>query len=182
MKQLYFVSALAVVTLFGCTSEPLDPATANTEENFIIIPGIDDETTGNTTQLEEVDLMAGQHIDVGSVNVQLDGNTIIVTYETEGDWEIQETHLYVGEVSGLPTNGGGNPKIGQFPYKDTYPSGTQTVEVITIDLNPGECVFVAAHAVVEDTATSQNETAWGDGEPIGGNNWSMMFEICVPLQ
>lgn len=181
MKNIYYVFVMALCVVTSCTTDEIETTPADMQQANLELPGLDDETTTGTTQIEEVDLMAGQHIDVGSVTVTLDGNSVIVTYTTDGDWEIQETHLYVGDLNGLPTNGGGNPKIGQFPYKDTYPSGTQTVTVITIELAPGECVYVAAHAVVENTTSGQNETAWGDGEPIGGNNWSMMFEICAPL-
>jgi len=45
------------------------------------------------------DLLAGQTEDVGDVQVWNDGDNLHVTYViTEPDWEITETHLYVGKT------------------------------------------------------------------------------------
>lgn len=103
---------------------------------------------------------------------------LVVTYSSIPDWEIRETHLFVGQFNDLPTNRRGNPIVGHFPYSGTHSPGTFVVTYSFPELPLGECVYIAAHAVVENTTTGQNETAWGDGIPIGGNNWAMMFEVC----
>lgn len=148
-----------------------------TADRIIIIDG---QTTQDPVILSQTDLMAGQNILMGFVTVGLDENGLLeVTYNSDGDWEIEETHLFIGELSDLPTNNGGNPKIGQFPYKSNHPAGTNTVTYeIGTTLAEGACVYVAAHAVVTDTSNGQTETAWGAGVPIGGNSWAMMFEVC----
>jgi hypothetical protein len=142
------------------------------------------ETTANLDQLVpvtffETDLIAGQNITIGTVNFAMDNNDLIVTYQTVGTWEIQETHLFVGDRTDLPTNRPGNPIIGRFPYSGVHDAGTNQV-VYTIPSVQAGINYIAAHAVVIDTSTGVTETAWGDGEPIGGHSWAMGFEITVP--
>ena len=44
-------------------------------------------------QMTETTLMAGQNIPVGSVVVENDAQYLYVTYQTDGNWLITETHL-----------------------------------------------------------------------------------------
>ena len=68
-------------------------------------------------------LLAGQHIDVGTVCLSVDdaGETMSVTYSTDDGWELDEVHLWVGDDLGdMPQTSGnrrrpGNPIPGQFP-------------------------------------------------------------------
>jgi len=106
------------------------------------------------------DLMAGQHINVGTVCVMNDGDSLYVEYQTTGGWEMTETHLHVAETSyveieeewdtsGIPQKKG-NPPPGQFDYSD--PHGPVTDYTYTIDLGDWEpCtdLVIAAHAVVQ---------------------------------
>ena len=127
----------------------------------------------------ETDLMAGQHTDSGNVIVSETSGNLDVTFETEGDWIILETHLYVGSQEDMPANNPGNPRIGQFPYKTDHGDGVTTFTYSNLgELAVGECTWVAAHAVVYNTVTNQEETAWGDGADIPGNSWAMYFEVC----
>ena len=148
----------------------------------------------------ETDLIAGQNTDSGNIIVSVIDGNLDVTYETEGDWVILEVHLFVGDPNDLPVNNGGNPIIGQFPYSESYSPGETSItfnNIIEIPL--GESVWIAAHAVVLNTVTGQEETAWAAGAPInsggngnggngngnGGNgngngnggSWAMWFEI-----
>lgn len=130
-----------------------------------------------------VDLVAGQNAVSGSVSVGNDEENLYVTYSTVGDWSITEVQLYVGTAAGLPVNKGGNPSIGQFPYKVTYTSDV-TAYTFSIPLSTlPSCVTIAAHAVVvrRDLAGNilQKETGWARGPRIGGNSWAMKFEYCV---
>lgn len=143
------------------------------------------ETTANLEHLIpvtffETNLIAGQNLIIGTVNFALDNGNLIVTYQTEGTWEIQETHLFVGDLADLPTNRPGNPIIGRFPYSGVHDVGTNQVVYLIPSVQPGANLYIAAHAVVIDTLTGATETAWGDGEPIGGHSWAMGFEITVP--
>ena len=126
-----------------------------------------------------VDLMAGQNTDSGSVTVSDIDGFIDITYQTEGDWIILETHLYVGNQEDMPANNPGNPRIGHFPYKTDHGGGVTTFTYSDLyELAIGECTWVAAHAVVYNTVTGQEETAWGNGDDIPGNSWAMYFEVC----
>jgi hypothetical protein len=60
----------------------------------------------NTTRL-----LAGQHIDSGTVTVAIEGENLVVTYETKDGWNLTETQLYVG------TTKPEDHSPGQFPYK-----------------------------------------------------------------
>lgn len=125
------------------------------------------------------DLLAGQHTDVGDVEVWNDGDNLYVTYKiTEPDWVITETHLYVGK---------NNPEDlttapGQFPYDDDDADSvtdTEVTYVIPLDdidnysmqenkkgkptgkmvadgetgVDPCEDIYIAAHAVVVNVIT-----------------------------
>src|SRR5512132_1874856 len=67
-----------------------------------------------------VDLIAGQHTDVGDIKVWDDGTTLYVQYETVDPWCMTETHLAVASsLSDIP-QANGNPIPGQFPYKKSF--------------------------------------------------------------
>lgn len=176
MKSKITLLFLTTLLVLSCSKEQepnsQTPITANFE-----LPQIDDGLNGDPTVLYEDYLLAGQNIDAGTITVTLVDGNVVVTYTTNGDWVIDETHLYVGDINNLPTNNNGNPQIGHFPYSGNH-NGESQVIYTTINLAPGECVYVAAHAVVTNTTTGQTETAWGNGVPIGGNSWAMMFEVC----
>ena len=140
-------------------------------------------------------LLAGQHIDVGSVTVrqvaEYDDNTgdlvaqqVCVIFDIDvADWFITETHIAItDDVANLPKNRGGL-KPGQFPYKNEglhTTSHEHCVDYAAAGYTPGTSLYVAAHAVVqrEDAsgAVVQEETGWGEGHDSGGKNWSMYFE------
>ena len=140
------------------------------------------------------DLIAGQHIDVGNVEVNHNAYTdhlLYITYSTEGGWVITETHLAVASsLSDIPTNKKGNPKVGHFPYTDpAIEEPTQVQYIIDLDDFPSlyhdgyyyGTLYVAAHAVVNHPCYG-SETAWGDtyGQPFpGANSWAMYFTITL---
>ena len=98
---------------------------------------------------EEVELCAGQDIPMGNVVVTNDEETLYVTFNTFGDWRLEETHVAVGDI---PMNRAGNPVPGRFPYAcDEFEPMAQTCTA-TIPLNGlfcvGETYTVAAHAAV----------------------------------
>lgn len=156
-----------------------------------------------------VPLCAAQTEDVGTVQTQVintdDGLVLEVRYDLDDGYELDETHLYVGktcpeELSSAP---------GQFPFSNTYGSGVSGDRyLINFDdvceyevkgggrgrggkleqtgncgFSLGDCVYVAAHAVVvqrnDDGDVTWEETAWGDGcdgtEFSDGGNWATYF-------
>jgi len=111
----------------------------------------------NTSQ--SFDLLAGQHILAGNVTVSNDGQNFHITFNTQDGWLINEVHVWIGEhLSALPKNKGGNPMIGQFPYKASNLNGvtTYSVEVpMSVLGSPtyldGKTIYVATHAVVANS-------------------------------
>lgn len=87
-------------------------------------------------------LFAGQDIDVGTVTVQIGSPNTLVTYDTKDGWFITEVHLYVGD--GPPRK----PAPGRFPYKEEGLNTQEYTFSIPMDISVGECVTIAAHAVV----------------------------------
>jgi len=132
-----------------------------------------------------VTLYAGQHIDVGIVNLSemcVDNQpTLKITYEVDDPWRIAETHLDVAnDPDGLPQKNG-NPIPGQFAYKDEWESYREQV-TYEVPLESCNEVFIAAHAVVVNHSSDDKknvwdvtETAWADGEDFDGNNWATYF-------
>lgn len=128
----------------------------------------------------ETTLLAGQTIPAGSVTVSNDGQDLLVTYHTDGDWLITETHLHVAtRPEDLPQTRKGNAIPGRFDYKGAYDDGvTEATHSITLANWPaGTQLYIAAHCVVVSTAGS--ETAWGNGFDFPGNNWAMYFAYTV---
>ncbi len=115
-----------------------DPAAVN-----IPLPG-----AGQSTN---IDLVAGQNMVAGYVNVVRSGNNLLITYHTDG-WKITETHLMVvAHPQDFIINNGGNPKVGQFPYGgtglNTNQAGPYSVPIPSGIQN--NMVYIGAHAVVE---------------------------------
>lgn len=143
-------------------------------------------------------LYAGQHIDIGTVTVEVDGDHLEVTYDLTGYWYLDEGHLWVGTtLADMPQSPSGNPVFGHFPYKTgeellESPTHSYTFEVPLDDLDfacfqDDETFLAVAHAAVfEDTDADgqrdcaeedadghctewdEGETAMGDGSDIPG--------------
>lgn len=172
------------ITLLMLIFATISSCTVETTENLFSkesTPAI--ENSGPITNSDgpvyctETSLIAGQHYNAGNVIIEKDGDTLFITYVTEGDWTLDATHLYVGDCELRPANRPGNPRIGHFPYAETHPAGTTTY-TYTIDIsNMPNCICIAAHAEVSHP--NGDETAWAEGEPYGGNSWAMYFPYCL---
>ena len=126
-------------------------------------------------------LYAGQNINAGTINVSNTGTQVIVTYNTTGGWELEETHLYIGTAEDVqPSTGNGSPIPGQFPYKEAHSGITSYTWVLPRPIEP--CFIVAAHASVVKTdanGSTQQETAWSEGESfLQQGNWATYSEYC----
>jgi hypothetical protein len=127
----------------------------------------------------ESELLAGQDIEVGLVSVRDDGENVSVKYTTDGDWVITELHLDIEcELSEVPQTKKGNPKVGHFEFSEEFITPV-TEHEFTKSLDELDCdsIVIAAHAVVNNTITGVEETAWADtqGLPFPGENWAMYF-------
>lgn len=151
------------------TKEVPMKATAPNESDFCGTPTV-------------VMLTAGQYIDAGTVTVGNDADYLYVTYSSSNSYLISETHLYVGNLSGIPLNKKGNPQIGHFPYGETF---SNPVSEITYQFNLSDfedCFVIAAHAVVvkfDGDSIVDQQTAWGAGNQFNeSGSWAMYFEYC----
>jgi hypothetical protein len=103
-------------------------------------------------------LWAGQNMPAGTVIVSDDGTTLTVSYQTNEDWALTETHLHVAKSKGeVPQTKTGNPKIGNFAYSQTHDPAVAVYNyyILLADLGveSGDELIVAAHAVVAQAET-----------------------------
>lgn len=187
MKNIARVSLFSLSLLFfGCNVESLTQSESQTQtitekkspkKNKDFNVEESNSSSDNTSQEHcySVNLIAGQNYEIGTVTIDVDGDNLIVTYSTTGDWVLHATHLHITncEEGGFPVTGANNPKIGLFDYANEHEAGTTQV-TYTIDIGDisGELCF-AAHAEADGPS---EETAWAEGEDFGGNSWAMYFQ------
>lgn len=186
MKNIVQTALLSLGLLFfGCNLESIELTDNQTlaekksskKENLFDVEESESSTDDNNSDehCHTVNLIAGQHHDIGTVTIDVDGDVLTVTYTTNGDWVLDATHLHITncEEDGFPTTDANNPKIGHFDYASEHEDGTTEV-TYTIDIGEitGALCF-AAHAEVDGPS---KETAWAEGEDFGGNSWAMYFE------
>lgn len=176
MKKIILL--VSVITLWSCSKE--SPMGVDETETLYENTSPQTRRSENTEPVATVNLIAGQNTIVGEVSLTLDGSTLWVTYETYENWTITETHLYLGDCENRPQNRPGNPLVGQFPYSGEHATGTQTV-LYPFDVNSiNQTGCIAAHAVVKNNSGG-TETAWGEGNPYGGNQWAMYFQYDLSI-
>ena len=163
--------------------------------NFIgVLQGENVQDDGCYTETKE--LYGGQSIDVGGLTYSSDNENIYITYTTEGDWYLEETHLFVGCPEDVPFNNGGNPVIGAFPLKAehdpmvqsyTYMIPRSNFQSLTCSSAPCEGgLAVITHASVNKLNSSneviQQETAFQecteDTMDFPGNRWGCWDWFC----
>lgn len=185
MKSIAQFALLSFGLLFfGCNLESIEQSesqilnekkSTNKKKDFDVVESDDSINDTSDSHCHTVNLIAGQHHEIGTVTIDVEGDILIVTYATIGDWVLDATHFHITncEEDGFPTTGANNPKIGHFDYASEHEDGTTEV-TYTIDVGEitGELCF-AAHAEVDGPS---EETAWAEGEGFGGNSWAMYFE------
>ncbi|MGD9212048.1 MAG: hypothetical protein PVI90_14800, partial [Desulfobacteraceae bacterium] len=137
-------------------------------------------------------LYAGQTVDVGAVCAEVSGDDLLVTYETSGGWQLEETHLWVGtDIADMPQTRQGNPKIGNFPYAFSDITGATLYSIAMPLTDIGfSCstdsmnYFVSAHAALQKVDNNgnviQTETGWADGDRfVERGMWGTYFTISL---
>ncbi|GAA4935648.1 hypothetical protein GCM10023314_04970 [Algibacter agarivorans] len=183
-KSTFLIAVCLISTLFSCNVENvvnensiLSKQIKNKSKGVTITEGSNTSTEDSNEHCKTVNLIAGQHYTAGIVNIDIDGNNLIITYQTNSDWTIDATHLHITncEEDGFPLTGSNNPKIGNFEYSSSHDEDVTEVTYV-FDLNEininGELCF-AAHAEVSGPS---EETAWAQGEDFGGKSWAMFVE------
>lgn len=96
------------------------------------------------------DLIAGQHIDVGEVQIWNDADYLYVKYIIDDEeWCITETHLHVATDPGLIPQKNGNPIPGKFDYEGKHECVYEVTYTIPLDWGCDEEIYIASHAVVK---------------------------------
>lgn len=174
----------AAILLLGCNLESLEETDSQVltekkspknKESFEVTESDGSTDDTSSEHCHTVNLIAGQHHEIGTITIDVEGDILTLTYTTDGDWVLNATHLHITncEENGFPLTGANNPKIGHFEYASEHEDGTtQVTYTVNIGEITGELCF-AAHAEVDGPS---EETAWAEGEDFGGNSWAMYFE------
>jgi hypothetical protein len=132
-----------------------------------------------------VTLYAGRTLDAGTVSVSNDTVNLYVQYSTTSPWVLTAAHLAVADsLAGIPQTKTKNPIPGRFPYSATFdPEVTSFTFTIPLsNYNPGQTLFIAAHAVVLapfQGSGGGTQTGWGYGPGFPGANWATYFQYTV---
>ncbi len=165
MSRLSILFSFLVISSFilmSCQSSDVTSPVEKLDKPGTIVWGTNPVAVNGTAGAStDIDLVAGQNMVVGHVTVVQSGDNLEITYYTDGDWSITETHLMVvATPQDFIINNGGNPKVGQFPYGTTGLDGNQAgpYEVPIPSGLTNNMVYIGAHAVVkgncEGTSTS----------------------------
>ena len=171
------VAALASLTiaLYACEDDPL---TVPPEVALQVVTGVGADPGAACSPVVEVPFLAdGGTVRVGSVLIANDEADVYVTFQTSGGWEINKSSLFIGDADDrIPLSGGGNPRLGQFPWSRDHVGGTPTYTyaVPRAEFEDGDPLTAAAHAEVR--LGERVEGAWADGDPIrSGRSWATAF-------
>lgn len=177
MKKTRFLFLGLIVLVLSTSCEKNDkikPMKLDGDTKVVKAPLIHMENwPEDNCSLQTFDLIAGQHYYAGSVKAVVadleDVPTLFVKYETIGDCELTEAHLFVGALgASIPQGKNGNPKIGHFPYFwEDMGSADEVIFSIALEdlgLEEGDCFKIAAHAVA--ICDGVEETAWARGSDL----------------
>lgn len=143
--------------------------------------------------------------DAGTVTAAIDGENLVVTFETKYSWVLNDTHLYLDAIA-PPT---WPPPWADFPYKHEGLGGVTTdtyvIPLSSLGVECNDILYISAHAYMvnfDDFWTTRTrhcwaeenpdwpwlkyftvtlpcehvcETAWGDGPAFPGKNWAMFL-------
>ena len=150
--------------------------------------------------LAQYHLYAGQNIHVGDVGVYQDSGNLIVGFDMDEGWYVNETHLAVKQYDWQIPQKKGNPIPGKFQYSMAYeiPENSDT-DAYPIPMPGYSPMHIAFQADVVHAATpgvgapagealfppptivyDQEEGAWAaETDPgtlaFGGSNWATYF-------
>lgn len=188
-KGIMFILALITVGLTYQSCEEVDMTDRQTLKDLVI-----------DYPCKEVCLVAGQHMQVGTVIVSQDGDDIHVTYNvTESGVYLTEIHLDIfadlDQFDAAKKLSGGGAIPGKFEFKKSWKASAMMTSYTVVvpkeyinEIAPNaDCFYIASHA-----ALSNGETAWGgfctetdkgvslsDAMQFPGNNWGVYFEFCL---
>jgi len=120
------------------------------------------KSNGDPAQ-KKVDLIAGQHTDVGDVIVWHDDVNLYVRYViTDPEvWCITETHLQVATDPDEIPQKNGNPIPGKFDFKDEHNCVEEFLYEIPLTWDVETPLYIAAHSVVKELSCYQDAVLYG---------------------
>jgi hypothetical protein len=176
------ISGFVITSLLtACSKNKVEPIQQNLEANPAAKKGLVASSTvysaysgaaGCSTVVAT--LYAGQTMNAGTVTVLNTADSVFVTYQTTGNWKMEQTHLYTGTLAGAPLAGGGNPQNGQFATSGSFSTPITTVTYGFLSSALPASFIVAAHCVVSEYngARSNTQTGWAAGTSFNGSNWA----------
>ncbi len=184
MKTKLFYLCLGVITLtmVSCESENNSETNLNkfsTEQD--VVATSTNENLPDFSPCVTTDLLAGRRYDAGDIRIYFDTDKVYVEYQTNEDWYIRETHLYIGEQELIPVNRRGEPVPVHYPIGELFPEGAQTLVYAVSKADLPKCFSISANAEVyrvEDGEVVQAEAAWATGERFTQTSWGMFFDVC----
>ncbi|HYE76738.1 MAG TPA: hypothetical protein VEI97_02020 [bacterium] len=172
--------ALATLAAAGCGGSPTHTPEAGTPASKPDPAGRQAMSHLGSSLVGTYDLLAGQHIDAGTITVTNDGSTLSVVYTVDAPWALTEAHLYVG------TDPAGKTAPGSFPYKAEHLGGLAEYTFTVPMPNTWVCgtdLLIAAHAVVAQPnglgGFTTEETGWGAGTIPFQRGWGSYLEYTV---
>jgi len=193
-KKTSIIASLVLLFLviYSCEQEDQIGAFKSTESENSSINSANDplNIVLDQEEVEQIDcettikkeLLAGQNILVGAILIKKDNDELVITYDLSStEWQLKESHLFVGDINDAPFTNNGNPKIGHFPHHDDH--DVVNKHSYRIPMNKlNDCFSIITHAVVvitSDDGESANETAFGYGDStFDGNRWGWYLNIC----
>jgi hypothetical protein len=154
--------------------------------------------------LAEYHLYAGKNIHVGDIGVYQDSGNLVVEFDMDEGWYINETHLAVKQYDSWIPQKKGNPIPGKFQYSLAYeiPESNDAYVIPMPAYSPIHIAFQAdvAHAASPGVGApagdalfpppsivyDQEEGAWAaETDPgtfaFGGSNWATYFHYPRPV-
>lgn len=139
------------------------------------------ETTNYTFEI-----IAGQYIPVGNLEVWSDQGYLYIRYRTFDDWYLTETHLHLAmDWREIPQTRNGNPIPGRFAYQGEHNYVNEYTYQIPLPVEKGFPRYGAAHCIVAKIINGkpqQVETGWARNKvppylEFPGRNWAWYFEM-----
>jgi hypothetical protein len=184
MKTKLFYLCLGVITLtmVSCETENnSDSSVNNVAAKQNVVVSSTNESLPDFSPCVTTDLLAARRFDAGEFRVYFDAEKVYVEYQTNEDWFIRETRLYIGDQVLTPVNRRGEPVPANYPMGGLHPDGEQNIVYsISKHLLP-KCFSISANAQVyrvQDGEIVLVETAWARGERFTQTSWGMFFDVC----
>jgi len=125
---------------------------------------VEGPTVGRAQQC--VVLLAEKILEVGRVCAEERGDSLVVTYRTDGGWMLAETHLTLASSrDSFPLAGGRQPILGQFirvgAHQPPVAELAYSFAAGEVQTDSGGRVLIAAHATV--VREVEERGAWATG-------------------